>query len=246
MLKSIIIIPSRLKATRLPHKPLLKINGKSLIIHVLEKAISSGVGDVYVASPDDEILQEVKKNNGQSIKTSDIHKTGTDRIYEAFKKLNMTSVDYVINLQGDEPLIDIQDIRNLVIRSIKINSEISTLACEIKDKNVYKDKNIVKVTTFEKLKKNNASNALDFERSFDKKKNINIYQHFGIYMYRKDILKKFVSLSQSENEKKLNLEQLRALDNNIKIDVILSPNQPIGVDTEKDYIEIKKLMEYNS
>ena len=158
----------------------------------------------------------------------------------------MTSVEYVINLQGDEPLIDIHDIRNLVIQSIKLNSEISTLACEIKDKNIYKDKNIVKVSTYEKLEKNNTSNALDFERSLDEKKKINIYQHFGIYMYRKDILKKFVSLSQSENEKKLNLEQLRALDNNIKIDVILSPNQPIGVDTEKDYIEIKKLMEYNS
>ena len=82
----------------------------------------------------------------------------------------MTSVDYVINLQGDEPLIDIQDIRNLVIRSIKINSEISTLACEIKDKNIYKDKNIVKVSTYEKLEKNNTSNALDFERSLDEKK----------------------------------------------------------------------------
>ena len=166
-MKTLVIIPSRLSASRLPGKPLLKINGLSIISHVYKKAQEANIGEVFVAAEDQEIVDDVKKNGGQAIITKNYHKTGTDRIYEAFKKLNMTSVDYVINLQGDEPLIDIQDIRNLVIRSIKINSEISTLACEIKDKNIYKDKNIVKVSTYEKLEKNNTSNALDFERSLD-------------------------------------------------------------------------------
>ena len=102
-MKTLVIIPSRLSATRLPGKPLLKINGLSMISHVFKRAIAANIGEVYVATEDQEIIDDVSRNGGQAILTSNKHKTGTDRIYEALKKIGKTEVDLVINLQGDEP-----------------------------------------------------------------------------------------------------------------------------------------------
>ena len=113
MTKTIILIPSRLDASRLPNKPLLKINNKSIINHVYEKGQSANIGQVYVATGDQKIFDEVVKNNGKSILTSEKYNTGTDRIFEAYEQLNKKDIDYVINLQGDEPLIDKKDIINL-------------------------------------------------------------------------------------------------------------------------------------
>ena len=110
MKKTIILIPSRLSASRLPNKPLLKINNKSLINHVYEKGQSTKIGEVYVATGDNKIFEEVIKNNGKSILTKKDHLTGTDRIHEAYEQLNRKDIDYIINLQGDEPLIDTNDI----------------------------------------------------------------------------------------------------------------------------------------
>ena len=113
MQKTLILIPSRLSASRLPNKPLLKINGKSIISQVVEKAKRTRLGKVYVATEDKEILKEVKKNGGNAIITNNNHKTGTDRIFECLTKLKNNKIDYVINLQGDEPNIDINDLKNL-------------------------------------------------------------------------------------------------------------------------------------
>ena len=223
MVKSIILIPSRLAATRLPDKPLLKINNKSIIVHVYEKATECGIGDVFVTSCDEEIISEVQKNGGKSILTSKHHNTGTDRIAEALDKLKLENeVDYIINLQGDEPLIDISDIKNLSNNAINNNSDLATLACKIdtSKQDKYSNSNIVKVVTQEDLLKKSISKAVKFERIIDAKKNNYIYQHIGIYIYKKSILKKFVKLNQTENEKIKKLEQLRALENDINIDVI--------------------------
>ena len=111
-MKTLIIIPSRLSATRLPGKPLLKINGLSIISHVVRKAQKANIGEVIVAAEDQEIIDDVEKNHCKAILTSNEHKTGTDRIYEAIKKLKLKDVDLVMNLQGDEPLMDIDDIKN--------------------------------------------------------------------------------------------------------------------------------------
>ena len=111
-MKTLVIIPSRLSATRLPGKPLLKINGLSMISHVFKKAEEANIGEVFVATEDQEIIDDVQKNGGQAILTKDNHKTGTDRIYEAFEKLGKSDIELVMNLQGDEPLMDIEDIRN--------------------------------------------------------------------------------------------------------------------------------------
>ena len=245
MSKTIILIPSRLGATRLPNKPLLKINNKSLINHVYEKAISTNIGEVYVATGDEEIFNEVIKNNGKCVLTKKEHLTGTDRIFEAYKFLNLTDVDYIINLQGDEPLIDISDIVNLNHLAIRNNSQIGTLACKLNAKDL-ENENVVKVICDEHLKTNNFSLAENFLRKIISKNYKNIYHHIGIYIYKVSIIEKFVSLKQSLNETNLRLEQLRALENNIKIDVVLANSIPIGVDTHEDYLEIKKLMEYKS
>ena len=247
MAKSIILIPSRLGATRLPNKPLLKINNKSIIMHVYEKAIVCGIGDVFVTTCDEEIISEVQKNGGKSILTSKEHNTGTDRIAEALEKIKLENeVDYIINLQGDEPLIDISDIKNLNFQTVNNNSDLATLACKIdtSKQEKYSNSNIVKVVTQEDLQKKSISKAVKFERIIDAKINNYIYQHIGIYIYKKSILKKFVKLNQTENEKVKKLEQLRALENGINIDVAYAKTIPIGVDTKEDYVELKNLMEY--
>lgn len=245
MTKTIILIPSRLDASRLPNKPLLKINNKSIINHVFEKGQSANIGEVYVATGDQEIFDEVTKNNGKSIITKKNHLTGTDRIHEAFELLNLNDVDYIINLQGDEPLIDSNDINNLNTLAIKYNSDIATLGCKLHEKNV-KNKNVVKVICQNNIRINKISPAKQFLRSINNEKSNNIYHHIGVYIYKVSILKKFINLKRSSNEIKLKLEQLRALDNNIKIDVIYSKSSPTGVDTHEDFMEIKKLMEYKA
>ena len=245
MSKTIILIPSRLGASRLPNKPLLKINNKSLINHVYEKGNSTNIGEVYVATGDKEIFDEVIKNNGKSIKTHKSHFTGTDRIFEAYELLKLKDIDYIINLQGDEPLIDTNDIINLNNLAIKNNSEIATLACKLDPKKA-ENKNIVKVVCEENIENNQISTAKNFLRSNNYQKSIHVFHHIGIYFYKVSALQKFVSLKQSSNEIKLKLEQLRALDNNIKIDVVYANSTPLGVDTNEDYLEIKKLMEYKS
>ncbi len=245
MTKSIIMIPSRLDATRLPSKPLLKINNKSLINHVYEKGKSANIGEVYVATGDYEIFDEVIKNNGNCIITKKKHLTGTDRIYEAYERLKLNDIDYIINLQGDEPLIDVKDIIKLNNLAIRNNSDIATLACKLKNKDI-ENKNIVKVICKENIEKNKFSSALSFSRLIIGEPSENTYHHIGIYIYKTSILKKFIKLKQSSNEISLKLEQLRAIDNNIKIDVVFANSVPGGVDTNEDYMEIKKLMEYKS
>ena len=150
-----------------------------------------------------------------------------------------------MNLQGDEPLIDINDIRYLRSQMIKFRSKLGTLASKISNKELYENQNIVKVITKEDLNNLNFPEAKNFMRKVSSKTQ-NIYHHLGIYCYQNEILKKIISLNQSSNEIENNLEQLRALDNNIDINVALAKSHTIGVDTEEDFVAIKKIMEYKS
>ena len=244
-MKTLIIIPSRLSAARLPGKPLLKINGLSVISHVFKKAEKADIGQVVVATEDQEIIDDVKKNGGEAILTKNHHKTGTDRIYEALNKIDNSNIELVMNLQGDEPLINIEDIRNLNYQMIKNKSKIGTLASKITDQKLYSNPNVVKVSTIKNLEDDNFPEAINFSRK-TLEQSQNIYNHLGIYCYQKEVLKEFVSYNQSLNEIKNKLEQLRALDNDIKINVALAKSSSIGVDTKEDFIAIKKIMEYKS
>ena len=244
-MKTLVIIPSRLSASRLPGKPLLKINGLSIISHVYKKAQEANIGEVFVAAEDQEIIEDVKKNGGEAILTNNNHKTGTDRIYEAFVKLGRTDIDLIMNLQGDEPLMNIEDIQKLNKHMIQTKRDLGTLAAKINNKKVFENHDIVKVITEESLDDTKFPRAINFMRKLDKENN-QAYHHLGIYCYNVEILKKFISLKQSQNEIKNKLEQLRALDNDIKINVALAKSSPIGVDTKEDFIAIKKIMEYKS
>ena len=241
-MKTLIIIPSRLSATRLPGKPLLKINGISIISHVFKRAITANIGEVVVAAEDQEIVNDVKSNGGNAILTGKNHKTGTDRINEAFSILSRNDIDFIMNIQGDEPLIDIDDIKNLDNKMKISNAYIGTLAAKITNTKMYENENIVKVRVKELFEKNSFPHADNFVRKIKNKKEL--FHHIGVYCYTVDALKKFISFDQSKNEKKYRLEQLRALDNNININVAFANSSTIGVDTEQDYLAIKKIMEY--
>ena len=231
-------------ATRLPGKPLLKINDLSIISNVFKRAEEANIGEVVVATDDKEILEDVLKNGGRAILTNKNHKTGTDRIYEAYEKLNIKNIDYILNLQGDEPNINKDDIINLNNLMISQNAELGTLAAKIQDNKMLDNRNVVKVITDKKLEDNNFPIALNFTRYDLSIDNKNIYHHIGIYCYKTTVLQKFVRLDQTNKEKNNKLEQLRALDNNLKINVALAKFSPIGVDTQEDYLAIKKIMEY--
>ena len=244
-MKTLVIIPSRLSASRLPGKPLLKINGLSIISHVYKKAQEAEIGEVFVATEDQEIVEDVRKNGGEAILTSNLHKSGTDRIYEAVVKLGRTDVELVMNLQGDEPLMNKEDIQNLNSQMMETNRDFGTLGAKINDKKIFENRNVVKVITEESLDVSKFPRAINFMRKLDKE-NKQAYHHLGIYCYNVEILKRFISFKQSQNEIENRLEQLRALDNNINVNVALAKSSPIGVDTKEDFMAIKKIMEYKS
>ena len=243
MSNTIILIPSRMSAQRLPGKPLLRVNGLPIISHVVKKAQETQIGEVVVATEDQEIFEQVKKYNGDAILTSKKPRTGTDRIWEAFQKLNLKNIDYIINLQGDEPLINVKDIKNLNKLNKKYNSKITTLATNLNNHELLNNKNVVKVKTNEGLRSDKLTEAEYFSRNI-KEFEKNLYHHIGIYEFEVSTLKKFTNLDQTENEKKYNLEQLRAMDNNISISVSFASSKVIGVDTKQDYMELKKILEY--
>ena len=150
-----------------------------------------------------------------------------------------------MNLQGDEPLMNTDDIKNLNKLMINFKCNLGTLASKFRDEKILKNENIVKVITQESLNNSNFPLALKFTRKLDKNEG-HIYHHLGIYCYNLETLNKFVSIERSHNEIKDKLEQLRAMDNNISINVALAKSSPIGVDTNEDFMAIKKIMEYKS
>ena len=157
---------------------------------------------------------------------------------------DLDNIDFIMNLQGDEPAINIEDIVNLNQMMIDHEAKIGTLAAKIENKSDLANENIVKVITEKNLEDDPFSKAKIFLRKSED--TLNIYHHIGIYCYSSEILKNFVELVQSKNEIENRLEQLRALDNKIKINVALANKAPIGIDTEEDYLALKKIMEYNT
>ena len=242
MNKIAIIIPSRLDAQRLPNKPLKLINNKEMILHVYDLAIRAKAGEVYVATPDQQIIDIVKNSGGNAIKTSGNHETGTDRIFEVFKETLNSEPNIIINLQGDMPNLESQAISNLVSYMSKNKCDIGTLASDFNSKVEINNPNVVKVAVKEKLSNNIFLNALDFFRT-KTKSTYNLYHHIGIYAFTNKALIRYVSLKRSKLELERKLEQLRALENNMSIHVGYIRSSPLSVDTEEDLIEVKNLME---
>tara|TARA_B100001057_G_scaffold15827_1_gene14983 strand:+ start:126 stop:860 length:735 start_codon:yes stop_codon:yes gene_type:complete len=241
MNKTVIIIPSRLDAERLPSKPLELINNKEMILHVYEAAKKTK-SEVYVATPDQKIIKIVNQNKGKAVLTSIDHQTGTDRVYEVFKGHLNSEPNLIINLQGDMPNIDPQAISDLINYMQKGNCDIGTLASSFISNDELADENTVKVAVKGQLTAGKFSEAIDFFR-VDKKKYESYYHHVGIYAFTNKALVRYVSLKRSKLELKRKLEQLRALENSMSIHVGYINSSPLSVDTKKDLMEVKKIME---
>ena len=242
MKNTAIIIPTRLRANRFPNKPLAKINNVPMIIHVMNRAKESRVGEVFVATPDDEIVQVVKKNGGKAILTKDNHVSGSDRVYEAYTKEIKNNADLIINLQGDMPNIKPNSIIKLEQLMRNNNCDIGTLASSFKNSKEAIDPNIVKVHIEQNLNNDNFLEAKDFFRIKKDLNNKKIYHHIGIYAFTNIALSKYVKLERSKLEIERNLEQMRAIENNLVIKVGLCNSSPLGVDTEEDLIKVRKEM----
>ena len=243
MKNTAIIIPTRLAATRFPNKPLAKINNIPMILHVLNKAKESKVGEVFVATPDKTIFDIVKNNGGVAILTKQNHLSGSDRVYEAYSEKIKNNADLIINLQGDMPNINPNNIAKLEKLMKNSNSDIGTLASPIKDESELTDSNVVKVQVDQALKDDSFLEAKDFFRKKKDLINDKTYHHLGLYIFTKDALTRYVKLSRSKLEIERNLEQMRAMENNMIIKVGRTDSIPLSVDTEDDLKKVKNEME---
>jgi 3-deoxy-manno-octulosonate cytidylyltransferase (CMP-KDO synthetase) len=243
MSKIVIIIPSRLKAERLPNKPLKLIDKKEMILHVYDAAKNSNVGKVIVATPDQEILDLISHHNGIAVLTNDNHETGTDRVFEVFEKELKSKPEIIINFQGDMPNLNPQAIKDLAEHMKKNLCDISTLASQIKNDYEKKDPNVVKVLVESDIKNISFAKAVDFFRISNEPISKLVYHHVGIYAFTNKALIRYVSLERSKLEKERKLEQLRALEGKMKIDVGYINTCPLSVDTEADLIAVKEIME---
>ncbi len=229
---TLIVIPIRMASLRLPGKPLIEINGKAMVAHVWERAILSKCGDVIVACCDKEARDYLKKNNIPFVMTKKKLNSGTDRVYSAVDSLfEKNTYKYIINLQGDVPNISPKSIKKLSLIIKQKSVAMATLISKIKNKKFINDKNIVKVAITKHFK---LYKALYFSRSPIPYGANEVFEHIGIYAYKINALKNFVSLKMGELEKIESLEQLRALENGIEIIVGKVNQAPYSIDTLKD------------
>ena len=241
-MKTIIMIPSRMASSRFPGKPMVKINGKPMIPRVWQQAINCNIGDVVVACSENEVFDLITNLGGKAILTNPNLPSGTDRIYSALTQMpKYKEFDFVINLQGDMPIIKPQQIKK-VINPLKHKYSIGTLATNLKRDEV-SNKNVTKVSV--KWDKNNIGQAKEFFR-YKNKIDENTFHHVGIYSYTINSIKDFVKLPTSKNEKLLNLEQYRAMDAGIGIGVTLENNIPPSIDTKEDLNLIETIIRENN
>lgn len=236
-----IIIPARYGSSRLEGKPLLKANDKPIIQWVWEKASECPLVDRVIVATDDERIFNACKEFGAEVEmTSTEHKSGSDRIAEVASR--HPEIGYIINLQGDEPLIEQANIE-LVIKGVLEDekADISTLLREIKDEEEAQNPNLVKcVFDVNNYAMYFSRSKIPYERNTGKSK---IYGHLGIYGYKREALFKMTQLPQTTYEMAESLEQLRALQNGMKIKVAIVDNIPVGIDTMEDFEKFKKMVE---
>jgi 3-deoxy-manno-octulosonate cytidylyltransferase (CMP-KDO synthetase) len=240
VLRTLVLIPSRMAATRLPGKPLLEIAGLPMIVHVLRRAEAAGVGRVAVATDTPEIAAAVTAHGGEAIMTRSDHPSGSDRIYEALGRLDPgAQIEAVINLQGDLPTIPAQDVRAALSLLEDPRVEIGTLAAEIRRDEDHTTPSVVKLvgSPVDSLR----LRALYFTRATAPYGAGPRYHHIGLYAYRREALERYVKLPPSVLERRENLEQLRALEAGMRIDAALVDSVPLGVDTPVE-LEIARQM----
>ena len=235
-----IIIPARYGSSRLKGKPLIEVNGKPIIQWVFEKAVKASLADrVIIATDNDEILSTCLMFGAEAEMTSEAHNCGSDRIQEVMER--HPEIEYVVNLQGDEPLIRPESIDE-VIRNVKDdpNADISTLIRVLRDKKDIENPNLVKCVV------DNNGYALYFSRSkipFERNEgDATFYGHLGTYGYKREALERMTKLSQTSLELSESLEQLRALQNGMKIKTSVVDFTPVGIDTVEDLEKFRKIV----
>lgn len=237
----LVLIPARMAATRLPGKPLLDIAGVPMIAHVLRRAEEANIGRVAVATDTPEIAAAVKSHGGEAVMTRPDHPSGSDRIYEALEILDPgRQAEIVINLQGDFPTIAPGNIREVLPPLMEPGVDIATLAAEIHTEEEATNPNVVKAVgspiSPRRLR------ALYFTRAMAPTGDGPRYHHIGLYAYRRAALERFVRLPPSPLEKQERLEQLRALEAGMRIDVSIVDTVPRGVDTPADLETARRLL----
>jgi 3-deoxy-manno-octulosonate cytidylyltransferase (CMP-KDO synthetase) len=231
--RTLVLIPARMASTRLPDKPLLDIAGLPMIVHVLRRAEAAQIGRVAVATDTPEIAAVVKSHGFEAVMTRADHSTGSDRIYEALGKLDPSGeAEIVINLQGDFPTILPNNIRSVLGPLADPAVDIATLAAEIHTEEESNNPNVVKAVgspiSARRLR------ALYFTRATAPWGDGPRYHHIGLYAYRRAALERFVALPPSPLEQQEKLEQLRALEAGMRIDITIVDTVPRGVDTPAD------------
>lgn len=240
--KILTIIPVRLASTRLPNKPLADICGKSMIQRVYEQALKANLGEVLIACDGEEIATEAKKFGAKFIITDPDLPSGTDRVYDAYKKFG-GDFDVILNLQGDLPNIDPEVIKAAAEASRNSECDIATVASKITNESEVTNPNVVKIAIA--FKEQNLGKALYFSRCpipFSKTNFADFYHHIGIYAYKTAALEKFISLKPSILEQRESLEQLRALESDMKIFVKIVKAHPLSVDTKEDLEVVTNLI----
>lgn len=224
----VIIVPSRIGSTRLPKKALAKIGNKTLIEHVVLRIKSEFKGNLYVATDSEEIANLVKKSDAIAIMTDEDCQTGSDRIFQAFKTIpHNDKIKYVINIQGDMPFVDLHVVGQIITMLKTEDYDIVTSGVKV-------GKDVAQAESNVKIVVDKYGKALYFSRSMIPHGGEEFLYHVGIYGFKIEALEKFIKLERSKYEVCEKLEQLRALENGMKIGVCISSEIPISVDTRED------------
>ncbi|MGH6726122.1 MAG: 3-deoxy-manno-octulosonate cytidylyltransferase [Pseudolabrys sp.] len=237
---TIVLIPARMASTRLPGKPLADIAGLPMIAHVLRRAQAAEIGEAVVATDSEAVAAAVEKSGGRAVMTRADHLSGSDRIYEALTALDPERrIRVVLNVQGDLPTIEPADIRAALTPLADPAVDIATLAAVIDDAAELTDPNVVKAVGTPVAR--GRLRAMTFTRA-DATGAGPHYHHIGLYAYRRAALERFVKLPPSANEQRERLEQLRALDAGMRIDVAIVTSVPLGVDTPQELAKARALL----
>lgn len=229
----LVLVPARMASTRLPLKPLADIHGAPMIVHVWRRACEADVGEVVVAADSPEIVAAVTSAGGRAVLTDPAHASGSDRIFEALQLVDPEGRhDVIVNVQGDLPTIDRQTVRAALPPLADPAVDISTLAAIISREEERDDPNVVKVVGSEVAA--GRMRALYFTRATAPWGDGQLFHHIGLYAYRREALTRFVGLPPSPLERRERLEQLRALEAGMRIDVVTVDAVPLGVDTPHD------------
>jgi 3-deoxy-manno-octulosonate cytidylyltransferase (CMP-KDO synthetase) len=243
MMPCLIVIPARLKATRLPDKPMADIGGEPMIVHVWRRAVEADCGPVVVATDAEAVRDAILEAGGEALMTLPGHPSGSDRVFEAVLARDPhRKLGAVVNLQGDLPTLDPALVRACLRALDEGDADIGTIAAEIVREEERTDPNVVKAVGTP-IGDGSMLRALYFSRATAPYGDGPLYHHIGIYAYRRDALERFVSLPPSPLELREKLEQLRALEAGFRINVALVDTVPLGVDTPRDLERARELLQ---